>query len=126
MIPWVLLDTAIVPGDGGEMRLYQHDRDFSIRVGNYELMNNRLHSSEDELLPLQHTKTACIDRSMTITARVENHSIALPADVVIADGTMVEIHTLENTAGAWMLKYAGVADDLPPVAAAGGNPFEAD
>ncbi len=49
MIPWVLLDTAIVPGDGGEMRLYQHDRDFSIRVGNYELMNNRLHSSEDEL-----------------------------------------------------------------------------
>lgn len=55
---------------------------------------------------------------MTITARVENHSIALPADVAIADGTMVEIHTLESTAGAWMLKYAGVADDLPPDAAA--------
>ena len=60
---------------------------------------------------------------MTLTARVHNHSITLPADVPIADGTMVEIHTLEDVpakkpAGAWMLKYAGVADDLPPDAAA--------
>lgn len=59
---------------------------------------------------------------MTITAHVHNHSITLPADVPIADGTLVEIHTLEEApvkqpAGAWMLKYAGVADDLPPDAA---------
>jgi|JI6StandDraft_1071083.scaffolds.fasta_scaffold13835_5 hypothetical protein len=55
---------------------------------------------------------------MTVTARVHNHSITLPADVAIADGTLVEIHTLEEApkpqrGGAWMLKYAGVADDLP-------------
>lgn len=60
---------------------------------------------------------------MTITARAHNHSIALPADVPIADGTLVEIHTLEDApvkkpAGAWMLQYAGVADNLPPDAAA--------
>ena len=59
---------------------------------------------------------------MTITARVHNQSIALPADVALADGTLVEIHTLESepvkkTAGSWMLKYAGVADDLPSDAA---------
>ncbi len=60
---------------------------------------------------------------MTLTARVHNHSIALPEDVSIAEGTLVEIHTLEEApkpprGGAWMLKYAGVADDLPADAAA--------
>ena len=60
---------------------------------------------------------------MTLTAQVQNHSIKLPADIHIADGTLVEVHTLEETpkktgAGAWMLKYAGVADDLPHEAAA--------
>ncbi|MDI1315510.1 hypothetical protein [Prosthecobacter sp.] len=60
---------------------------------------------------------------MTITAQVQNHSIKLPADVVIADGTMVTIQTLDEAsagqpAGVWMLNYAGIADDLPPDAAA--------
>ena len=49
MIPWTLLDSAQVPGDGGEMRLYQRGSEYSIRVGSYELMNNRVHASEDAL-----------------------------------------------------------------------------
>jgi spermidine synthase len=46
MLPWRVLGTAIVPG-GEEMRLYQRGAEFSIRVGAYELMNSRLHASED-------------------------------------------------------------------------------
>jgi spermidine synthase len=49
MIPWTLLDSAPVPGDGGEIRLYQRGSEYSIRVGSYELMNNRVHGSEDAL-----------------------------------------------------------------------------
>ena len=49
MIPWVLIDTAQVPGDGTEIRLYQRGSEYSIRVGTYELMNNRVHGSEDAL-----------------------------------------------------------------------------
>lgn len=49
MIPWTLLDSAPVPGDGEEIRLYQRDSEYSIRVGTYELMNNRVHGSEDAL-----------------------------------------------------------------------------
>jgi spermidine synthase len=52
MIPWTLLGTAIVPGDGGEMRLYQRGREYSIRVGTYELMNSRVYGSEDALAQL--------------------------------------------------------------------------
>lgn len=49
MLPWKQLASAIVPGDGGEMRLYQRGAEFSIRVGSYELMNSRVHGSEDAL-----------------------------------------------------------------------------
>ena len=49
MIPWVLLGSAKVPGDDGELRLYQRGSEFSIRIGQYELMNSRVHGSEDAL-----------------------------------------------------------------------------
>jgi spermidine synthase len=48
MQPWNVLDMAAIPG-GGELRLYQHGRDFSIRVGRDELMNSHAHASEDAL-----------------------------------------------------------------------------
>jgi spermidine synthase len=49
MLPWTLLGSATVPGDGGEMRLYRRGSEYSIRVGTYELMNSRVHGSEDAL-----------------------------------------------------------------------------
>ena len=54
MIPWVLLDSTQVPDNGGELRLYQRGDDFSIRVVGLggELMNSRMHGSEDALAEL--------------------------------------------------------------------------
>lgn len=52
MLPWTLLDTAEIPGDGGELRLHQRGSEYSIRVGAYELMNSRVHGSEDALASL--------------------------------------------------------------------------
>lgn len=49
MLPWTLIDSTPVPGDDGEMRLYRRGAEYSIRVGSYELMNNRVHGSEDAL-----------------------------------------------------------------------------
>ncbi|MEN8178752.1 MAG: hypothetical protein ABFS39_09040 [Pseudomonadota bacterium] len=50
MTPWILLDSAQVPGNGGELRLYQREDAFSIKiVGHGELMNSRVHGSEDAL-----------------------------------------------------------------------------
>lgn len=51
MLPWTLIDTAKIP-DGGEMRLHRRGDELSIRVGNYELMNSRVHASEDALASL--------------------------------------------------------------------------
>jgi spermidine synthase len=52
MIPWVLLDTAQIPGDGGELRLKRRGAEFSIMLGNNELMNSRLSGSEEALAKL--------------------------------------------------------------------------
>jgi spermidine synthase len=51
MKPTKKLATAKTP-DGGDMALYQHDRDFSIRVNGQVLMNSRQHESEMELARL--------------------------------------------------------------------------
>jgi spermidine synthase len=49
VIPWRLLDTAIVPGGEGNLRLMQRGAEFSIRLDHYELMNSRLSGSEEAL-----------------------------------------------------------------------------
>ena len=51
MIPWSLVDTAQVPG-GGELRLKQRGAEFSIMLGQNELMNSRLSGSEQALATL--------------------------------------------------------------------------
>ena len=53
MTPWVLLDSAQVPGNGGELCLYQRGDEFSIKItGRGELMNSRVHGSEEALAEL--------------------------------------------------------------------------
>jgi spermidine synthase len=49
VIRWSLLDTARVPGGGGELRLMRRGAEFSIKLGHNELMNSRLGGSEEAL-----------------------------------------------------------------------------
>ena len=49
VIPWSLLDTAQVPGGDDELRLMRRGAEFSIRLGNNELMNSRLSATEQAL-----------------------------------------------------------------------------
>jgi spermidine synthase len=59
MTPWILLDSAQVPGNGGELRLYQRGDEFSIKiVGRGELMNSRVHGSENALAELTCARLA--------------------------------------------------------------------
>jgi spermidine synthase len=64
MIPWKVLDTAVIPGDGGTLTLFQRGDEYSIRVGNYELMNSRVFGSEEALASL------VLDRLATKEPRV--------------------------------------------------------
>lgn len=57
--------TASIPGQGGELRLLQRNAEFSIRIAGKsgELMNTRLHGSEDALAELACRRVA--DRADT-------------------------------------------------------------
>jgi len=94
MIPWILLDSAQVPGNGGELRLYQRGDEFSIRiVGHGELMNSRVHGSEDALA--EHTCARLVDNhhprvligglGMGFTLAAALRHIGEQAQVVVAE-----------------------------------------
>ncbi|WNJ88771.1 hypothetical protein [Bosea sp. 685] len=51
MIPWTLIDSAKLPGQG-ELRLKRRGSEFSIMLGTNELMNSRLSGSEEALATL--------------------------------------------------------------------------
>ena len=52
MIPRELIDTAEIPGSGGELRLIRRGPEYSIMLGANELMNSRLSGSEEALARL--------------------------------------------------------------------------
>jgi spermidine synthase len=58
VIPWSLLDTAKVPGGDGELRLKRRGDEFSIMLGDNELMNSRLSGSEQSLATIACAKIA--------------------------------------------------------------------
>jgi spermidine synthase len=52
MIPWKHIDTARVPDSDVELRLMQRGDEFSMKLGQNELMNSRLSGSEEALATL--------------------------------------------------------------------------
>jgi spermidine synthase len=93
VIPWTLLDTAGVPGDGGELRLLQRGAEFSIRLGHNELMNSRVHGSEEALAKIaiakigDHTRPRILigGLGMGFTLRAALRAIGAEARVVVAE-----------------------------------------
>jgi spermidine synthase len=93
MNPWKLLDSAAVPGSAGELRLYQRDAEFSIRVDRYELMNSRVYASEDALSELGCARVQSRPAvrvligglGMGYSLRTALAGLALDAEVVVAE-----------------------------------------
>jgi spermidine synthase len=92
VIPWILLDTATVPG-GEELRLLQRGAEFSIRSGNNELMNSRVYGSEEALAEIAIKKTGEQARpriligglGMGFTLRAALRVIGPEARIVVAE-----------------------------------------
>jgi len=93
MIPWKLLDSAPVPASDAVLRLYQRGAEFSIRVDSRELMNSRVHGSEDKLAELACARIADRRRprlligglGMGYTLAAALHRLGPGAQVVVAE-----------------------------------------
>ncbi|MBU1343129.1 MAG: hypothetical protein KKE44_25795 [Proteobacteria bacterium] len=56
MIPWEEIDRVKIPGHDGDITLRKRGAEFSIRTIETELMNSRLHGSEDSLAKLAFSR----------------------------------------------------------------------
>jgi spermidine synthase len=62
MIPWSQIDTAPVPGADVELRLMRRGDDFSMMLGQNELMSSRLSGSEEALATLACRRIVAVKR----------------------------------------------------------------
>jgi spermidine synthase len=93
MIPQILIDKAETPDGGKELRLYQHDKDFSICVGNVQLMSSRTHESEEALARLALERIEKKERTLVLigglgmgfTLRASLDALPATARVVVAE-----------------------------------------
>jgi len=93
MRPWELLDTSKVEGEAHDMKLYRRGDEFSIKTGYSELMNSRMHSSEDVLAELgcdhiRHQKKARVligGLGMGFTLATALKHLADDAEIIVAE-----------------------------------------
>ncbi|HNX68883.1 MAG TPA: spermidine synthase [Candidatus Omnitrophota bacterium] len=93
MIPQILIDKAETPDGGKELRLYRHDKDFLISVGNLTLMSSRTHESEEALARLsipriEKKEQPCVligGLGMGFTLRAALDGLPVTARVVVAE-----------------------------------------
>ena len=93
MIPWELLDSAKVPGNDTKLSLYKRGEEFSIRMDSGELMNSRVHGSEDALAELACARIADRPRpriligglGMGYTTAAALHRFGAEGHVVVAE-----------------------------------------
>jgi spermidine synthase len=93
MIPWSLVDTAQVPGEGGELRLMRRGQEFSIILDRYELMNSRRGGSEEMLATIACERIRCREGpriligglGMGFTLRAARAALGTDARIIVAE-----------------------------------------
>jgi spermidine synthase len=91
--PWSLLDTAQVPGGGGELRLMRRGDEFAIMLGSNQLMSSRLSGSEEALATLACERIRTRERpqiligglGMGFTLRAALAALGTKAQVTVAE-----------------------------------------
>ncbi len=113
MIPWEHLGDARIPGTAENLRLFRRDREYSLRLERVELMNSRMHHSEEELarvalrdLPEDSSPSVLIGGlGMGFTLRAALDLLPAGARVVVAE--------LVPEVVEWNHRYLGALAGMP-------------
>ncbi len=120
MIPWELLDSCVVPGDGGELHLYRRGEEYSIRAGHYELMNSRVHGSEEALAELACQRLSHSPRPRVLIGGLGMGFTLAAALKTLGDDAEVVVAELVPAVVEWNREYlahlAGSPLDDPRIA----------
>jgi spermidine synthase len=93
MIPWVHLDTATVPDNGGTLKLMRRGEEFSIQAGSVVLMSSRMSSSEivladvacERLRGRRNVRVLIGGYGMGFTLRAALAGLGRDAQIVVAE-----------------------------------------
>ena len=128
MIPWLQIDTARVPGADIELRLMRRGEEFSMMLGQNELMNSRLSGSEEALATLTCKKIEAVKRphllvgglgmgftlraALAVLGRDARITVAelVPAVIAWAHGPMAELFGDSLTDPRASIREADVVD----------------
>lgn len=110
--PTVQLDAAKTP-DGGEMKLFQHDRDFLITVNGHELMNSRQHESELELARLGCAACLCLAAPKVLIGGLGlGYTLRETLDL-LGDHASIIVSELMDVVVQWNREHLGILNDFP-------------
>jgi spermidine synthase len=106
------IDTALTP-DGYEMQLFQHDRDFMIKVKGEDLMSSRTHESELELGRLGcFALTERFSPTVLIGGLGLGYTLRQSLDM-LHKGAKVVVSELLDSVVQWNQKYLGPLNNHP-------------
>jgi spermidine synthase len=101
VIPWSLLDTAQIPGGGDELRLLRRGAEFSIKLGNNELMNSRLSATEQALATIACEKIRARARPRILIGGLGMGFTLRAALVVLGQQAQIIVAELVPAVVAW-------------------------
>ena len=95
MDQWTTIDSSIIPGSDAKLTLSQYNDDFAIRISGVpgDLMNSRMHHSEDELARIGCSRLSVVENArvlvgglgMGFTLAAVLKSVGVLANVTVAE-----------------------------------------
>ena len=101
VIPWSHLDTAKVPGGSDELRLMRRGAEFSMKLGNNELMNSRLSATEQALATIACDKIKGRERPRILIGGLGMGFTLRAALVVLGEQAQIVVAELVPAVVAW-------------------------
>ena len=112
MIPWEEIDRAEFPGDGKEITLRRRGSEFSIRTSETELMNSRLHGSEDALAELTCNRIKKSGIKILIGGLGMGYTLAAALEQSETD-TLITVSELIPAVVKWNREHLGHLAGMP-------------
>src|SRR6202522_3477327 len=101
MIPWLQIDSAPVPGAEVELRLMRRGAEFSMMLGQNELMSSRLSGSEEALATLACRRIAAVKRPHLLIGGLGMGFTLRAALAVLGTGARITVAELVPAVIAW-------------------------
>lgn len=101
MKPWIELDRVPTPSGKLEMTLFRRDREYSIRIGYDELMNSRVHGSEEAMADLACAPLSGLPKAVVLVGGLGMGFTLAATNAVLCADARIEVAELVEAVVRW-------------------------